>query len=276
MWVDSLVQIVMYFVVFLNVAPFLFALSQIVSVIYLYDNHFLERPNPKRSRWLFSLFAFVAISLALAIDLTYGYSLIQSILYLLLASLSFPYMFLTAKGAVAHKKNAVFASFLLPCFCSFFLVEAWDYTNVLSYQCTTFPTYSFLALAVALSAIILSKMRDLRKEKEQADRLLIQYQSIKQESLKERIKPHFIFNYLIAIENNYHKDLASGDEAMEQFAQHLRSNVDSMGRDLIPFEDELKNILNYVDLEAITEKRIVFFGFEEDHPVVASVRIRVE
>jgi two-component system LytT family sensor kinase len=147
---------------------------------------------------------------------------------------------------------------------------------VLSYQCTTFPTFSFLVLAVALSAIILSKMRDLRKEKEQADRLLIQYQSIKQESLKEQIKPHFIFNYLTAIENNYHKDLASGDEAMEQFAQHLRSNVDSMGRDLIPFEDELKNILNYVDLEAITEKRIVFFGFEEDHPVVASVRIRVE
>ncbi len=73
--------------------------------------------------------------------------------------------------------------------------------------------------------------------------------SAKSQSLKAQIKPHFIYNSLTAIQAQYREGLSSGDKALEQFASHLRLITDSNSQDLIPFDDEIRNVLNYFELE---------------------------
>ncbi len=77
----------------------------------------------------------------------------------------------------------------------------------------------------------------------------LQLNTLKSEVLREQIKPHFIFNSLTAIKSLYHKNLDEGDHAMNLFSRHLRSNVEAADTDLIPFERELDNIENYIELE---------------------------
>ncbi|MDR3318174.1 MAG: histidine kinase, partial [Clostridiales bacterium] len=91
--------------------------------------------------------------------------------------------------------------------------------------------------------------------KNAADRALsaLQYENeinlVKMQALKAQIKPHFIFNSLSAIQAMYTSDPAAGEAALSKFAHHLRLNVDSDGKELIPFEEELENTLNYFELE---------------------------
>lgn len=77
----------------------------------------------------------------------------------------------------------------------------------------------------------------------------LQVNTLKSEILREQIKPHFIFNSLTTIKALYHKNLDEGDHAIDMFSRHLRSNVEAANTDLIPFERELDNIQNYIELE---------------------------
>lgn len=83
----------------------------------------------------------------------------------------------------------------------------------------------------------------------QASEYKLQVNTLKSEILREQIKPHFIFNSLTTIKSLYHKDLNEGDHAISLFSRHLRSNVEAADTDLIPFERELDNIQNYIELE---------------------------
>ncbi|MDE5867585.1 MAG: histidine kinase, partial [Anaeroplasmataceae bacterium] len=89
-----------------------------------------------------------------------------------------------------------------------------------------------------------SRIKDLNKGE-------VEHILFKQEILREQIKPHFIFNSLNAIKNLYHQNIDAGDEAVVRFSKHLRTNVDALDHDMIPFEDELVNIINYVELENV-------------------------
>lgn len=74
-------------------------------------------------------------------------------------------------------------------------------------------------------------------------------ESIKIDVLKEQIQPHFIFNCLTSIQGAYQEDNKKGEEMITMFSKHLRSNLEASSSDLVPFEVELNNILNYVSLE---------------------------
>jgi LytS/YehU family sensor histidine kinase len=77
----------------------------------------------------------------------------------------------------------------------------------------------------------------------------LQMEKLKTTVLREQINPHFIFNSLTAVKSLYHQNLEKGDYAMNLFSNHLRTNVEAMDRDLIPFERELNNINNFVELQ---------------------------
>lgn len=218
------------------------------AVLYLFRNHYIEVKNKKNARICFFVYLGLNLALSLTAIWTYGYP-IQLLFWILLSLTPLPYLWLSAKQIVMRRKYAIWTGFVLPAVMSFFLVQAYDDTNALIYQSTDFPSGSMLVLVLAITVVLMMKVRSLREEEKRKDRLALEYDKIKEESLKEQIKPHFVFNCLTAIENSYHKDVQSGDEAMKMFASHLRTNVDSMGQDLIPFEKELANILNYVDLE---------------------------
>lgn len=98
--------------------------------------------------------------------------------------------------------------------------------------------------------------------------------------LRQQINPHFVFNSLTTIKDMYHKDLKSGDETLNLFAKYLRLNIESINTDLIPFEQELTNIENYINLEQIKRSEDLNIVYNIDYyeftvPVLA-IQVFVE
>ena len=107
-----------------------------------------------------------------------------------------------------------------------------------------------IMLMIACFAVLgLWRIAASAKEAMRAHELERELFRVKQQALKAQIKPHFVFNSLTAIQSLYRSSLKEGDEALEHFARHLRLNIDSDGDDLIPFDEEVRNILNYFELE---------------------------
>ena len=67
-----------------------------------------------------------------------------------------------------------------------------------------------------------------------------------------QIRSHFIYNVLTAINYTGQHDAKKANNAVECFVRYLRSNVDVLQNDqLIPFEQELAHLRDYVALEKI-------------------------
>jgi len=68
--------------------------------------------------------------------------------------------------------------------------------------------------------------------------------------MTNQIRPHFIFNSLLAIKQLCIEDPDKAADAVQHFATYLRSNLDAMTTEgLVPFKKELDNIREYVALE---------------------------
>ncbi|MCR5451218.1 MAG: histidine kinase [Lachnospiraceae bacterium] len=68
--------------------------------------------------------------------------------------------------------------------------------------------------------------------------------------LREQISPHFIFNSLLSIQELCLEDPPKASYGIKQFAKYLRGNIEAMNSDdLIPFEQELSYIKEYIELE---------------------------
>ena len=107
-----------------------------------------------------------------------------------------------------------------------------------------------MMLMIACFAVLeLWRIAAAAKEAMRASELERELFRVKQQALKAQIKPHFVFNSLTAIQSLYRSSLKEGDEALEHFASHLRLNIDSDGADVILFDEEVRNILNYFELE---------------------------
>ena len=111
--------------------------------------------------------------------------------------------------------------------------------------------FSFeLMLVIACFAVLwLFKLAKDARNAIRVSELERELYSVKNKALKAQIEPHFIYNSLTAIQSRYRDGLNEGDKAIEQFAKHLRLITDSSGEDIIPFESEIKNVLNYFELE---------------------------
>ena len=76
--------------------------------------------------------------------------------------------------------------------------------------------------------------------------------------MQEQIQPHFIFNSLYVIKALIRRDPDKAVEAVENFSDYLRSNIDALRSErLISFEKELEHIEAYVALEHADETRHV-------------------
>lgn len=107
-----------------------------------------------------------------------------------------------------------------------------------------------LMLIIACFAILwLWKLAKTAKTVIRVNELERELSSVKHQALKAQIKPHFIFNSLTAIQARYRDGLNEGDRAIEQFANHLRLLTDSNDKDMISFDSEVRNVLNYFELE---------------------------
>ncbi len=133
-----------------------------------------------------------------------------------------------------------------------FILEMIDFCDII--KVCPWTGYTLIVLLLLFVGIIffIKRITSLNLTEIQNRDLKIHALQLKQDNLLNQIKPHFIYNSLEAIQAIYHTDLQKGDESLQYFARYLRANVDAVNASLIPFTDELDNIINYVNLKNLS------------------------
>ena len=70
-------------------------------------------------------------------------------------------------------------------------------------------------------------------------------------SLESRVEPHFLFNTLNSIAELIHHDPIGAERMVVQLASLLRSSLDHDSVRLVPLGDELRVVLDYLDIEGV-------------------------
>jgi sensor histidine kinase YesM len=70
-------------------------------------------------------------------------------------------------------------------------------------------------------------------------------------SLEARVQPHFLFNTLNSIAALVHDDPAGAERMTTQLASLMRSSLDSGSDVLVPLEQELRIVRDYLDIEHV-------------------------
>jgi signal transduction histidine kinase len=70
-------------------------------------------------------------------------------------------------------------------------------------------------------------------------------------ALESRVQPHFLFNTLNSISALIHDDPQGAERMTGQLASLLRSSLDQQSFPLVPLEDELKTVRDYLAIEQV-------------------------
>ncbi len=135
--------------------------------------------------------------------------------------------------------------FLMSVFC----FELCDGLGLLVFGTEFIFTFELALIMACLTALWLWKIANAARTAVRVSELECELVSIQNRALKAQIKPHFVYNSLTAIQARYRDGLEEGDKAIEQFAGYLRLVTDSDDEDRVTFEDEVRNVLNYFELE---------------------------
>ncbi len=172
-------------------------------------------------------------------------------------------------------KNNIFNSTLLYSFMIISLttgmeiVELLDYTNSIVLNTNGAYIIYMIFIFVLFIAVYISFIIRTYKQAYKSSQYQLEAIQFKTNVLQEQIKPHFIFNSLNVIKSLYHKDIEKGDYAIGLFSNHLKMHVEAANKTLIPFEQELENIENFINLENLKHQKafnviynIEYFDFE--------------
>jgi len=110
-------------------------------------------------------------------------------------------------------------------------------------------------------------IRHVRKMESHISKLETELTDSKIAILLSQIKPHFLYNSLLAIRELCLKDSKLASETVDEFSNYLRGNLDSLSITTpIPFDKELKHVQTYLSLE---KKR-----FEEKLNIIYDISAR--
>ncbi len=207
----------------------------------------------KRSGALMHKFFVIATSVAAAVFFLlsfvfYGTPLAPVFAFLLLAtgcSYLVPIIFNDKFAPIQRGAYSVLFTFMISIFC----FELCDGLGMLVFGTEFIFTAELMIIIACFTALWLWKLAQTARNAIRVSELECELSTVKNQALKAQIKPHFIYNSLTAIQAQYREGLKNGDKAIEQFASHLRLITDSNSQDLIPFDDEIRNVLNYFELE---------------------------
>ena len=184
-----------------------------------------------------------------------GYLVIQSWLYVLCLS---PYILMLTQLYQNIKRSVPYA---LTVSISFILILFSLIMANLNFNGQVPRTMSLHAPFCFVIALFLQTSIHLRQEKE------MRIQALESASLKlslkdketalmfSQIKPHFLYNALIAIQVLCLKSPADASDAIGQFSQFLRTNMQAINStEPIPFSQELNHIKNYAAIEKLRFK----------------------
>ena len=133
-----------------------------------------------------------------------------------------------------------------------------------------FITLSTVFFATALVLIIKKRDKAIRKKAEMEGKLLADFNQKFSESelkaLRAQMNPHFVFNILNAIEAyalDSNKEAAS--VMIQKFSRLTRLVLENSMNQLVPFENDLKSLQLYVELEQMryADKFMVVFNIQE-------------
>lgn len=112
-----------------------------------------------------------------------------------------------------------------------------------------FPGYAIGYLSIIFSIEILFLFVNVRKDMD----LVMQERKNKEAEVKimmSQIQPHFIYNVLASISTLIKIDTDKAQEGLDAFTEYLRTNLSTLTDiGLITFNDELKHIETYLELE---------------------------
>lgn len=112
------------------------------------------------------------------------------------------------------------------------------------YQTNLFLISVSLFIIFLVTGIIILYIRQLKqRERQKQDTLRLQ-------ALRGQMNPHFIFNSLNSI--NYfisNNDKLSANRYIADFSRLIRSILSNLGKDYVPFENELNSIRDYLTIE---------------------------
>lgn len=99
-------------------------------------------------------------------------------------------------------------------------------------------------------SIMLCYINDQLLRLEKVNRLETELTQSQISIMLSQIRPHFLYNSLVAIRDLCYTDGEQAAEAVGEFSNYLRGNLDSLSiKTLIPFEKELQHVGNYLSLE---------------------------
>lgn len=138
---------------------------------------------------------------------------------------------------------------------------------------------SYIMLPIIIIIIFLYRISTIKITRKYIKLLESEKQSliIKAESLKNQIKPHYIFNLLTSIEYAYNKDITIGEEMLTRFSKYLRNNIEHDSEELTPISQEIDTILNYIELESLRNNKEIplLLNIEDDNFNIPSLSIQV-
>lgn len=178
----------------------------------------------------------------------YGTPLAPVFAFLLLAVFCAYFIPIVFAGKLADVQRYAYGT-LFMFLMSVFGFELCDGLGMLVYGTEFIFTIELMLIIACFAVLWLWKITKTARNAIRVSELECELSSVKNQALRAQIKPHFIYNSLTAIQARYRDGLNDGDKAIEQFAKHLRLITDSNGEDMIPLDDEIRNVLNYFELE---------------------------
>lgn len=114
-----------------------------------------------------------------------------------------------------------------------------------------------VSISVAmLAGFIVRRKNKLHQERETAHQMLL----LEQKALQSMMNPHFIFNALGSIQSYILKNNpADAGLYLSQFARLIRQNLNAIKTSMIPLDEEVDRLRNYLDLERLRMNNS--FGF---------------
>ena len=112
---------------------------------------------------------------------------------------------------------------------------------------------SFLALTIVLLFLWRENVRLIKKNQKLEQTVTELNGTVEKQRLllmSNQMRPHFIFNMLLAIKQLCVENPKQAAEAIQHFARYLRTNIEALSEErLVPFSKELECIKEYIALE---------------------------
>ena len=134
------------------------------------------------------------------------------------------------------------------------IFSGWEFWPELSTAFKIALPISFVALGFSMlyetskarleAAAVQLKVKELERQ-----RALTLATQAKLSSLESRIHPHFLFNALNSVASLIHDDPNHAERLLNQLAALLRFSLDSVKASLVPLDQELKIVRDYLEIE---------------------------